>query len=174
MTRKAVLHYLAETALISIISILCFIIFFNFFLKPFTVEGMSMEPLLYDGDMILVRRLYGTPEISRGDVVVLLPSRGIYAVKRVIAVEGDMVTLKNGEIFVNSEIKGKITFGVGDLSSTSGEMRIEKGHVYLLGDNRKMSLDSRVWGPVPVEKIYGKSIFLYKKAKQKENGRPDE
>jgi signal peptidase I len=160
VNRNAVVRFLLEIASVSIISVFLFILCFHYFLKPFRVEGMSMEPLLHEGDYILVRRFHSTPLVNRGDIVVVLPPDGGYAVKRIAAIAGDEISISSGELFVNNKSEGRIDFGADILNSLSGKMKIEKGYVFLLGDNRDKSLDSRVWGPVRVDDIYGKTIVL--------------
>lgn len=160
MKKEGVIRFFVEIAAVSLLSISLFILSIHYFIKPFKVEGMSMEPFLRDGDRILVRRCFAAPEVSRGDVVVIKAPEGGYAVKRVAAVPGDIVAVERGELFVNGRSEGKIEPGGGDLISLHGKEKIPEGYVYLLGDNRGKSLDSRVWGAVPVARIYGKPVML--------------
>lgn len=160
MKKEGVLRFLVEIAAVSFISVSLFVLSLHYFIKPFKVEGMSMEPLLRDGDRILVRRCFSPPEVKRGDVVVIEAPEGGYAVKRVAAVPGDEVSVADGELFVNDRSEGRIVLGDGDLIPLKGKVRIAEGYVYLLGDNRDKSLDSRAWGAVPVARIYGKPVML--------------
>jgi len=158
--REGFLRNILEIAAVSVVSVSLFILCFHFFVKPFKVEGMSMEPLLWDGDRILVRRCFSPPEVTRGDVVVIKAPEGGYAVKRIAAIEGDEISVAEGRLFVNSKSEGRIDAGDGELISMPRKTIIEKGYVFLLGDNRRKSLDSRVWGAVPVDTIYGKPVML--------------
>jgi len=153
--KEGTLRLLVEIASVSVVSVSIFLFCLHFLVKPFKVEGMSMEPLLHEGDRILVRRCFSPPDVKRGDLVVISAPGGGYAVKRVAAVEGDEIEVFSGELFVNKRSEGRIVAGDGGVNNLSGRTTVKKGCVYLLGDNRSRSLDSRVWGAVPVEKIYG-------------------
>jgi signal peptidase I len=174
MIKKAIFRHLLEIAAASTVSTVLFILCFHYFLKPFKVEGMSMEPLLHNGDCILVRRFHSCPCIKRGDVVVVAAPEGGFAVKRVAALEGDKVAIKDGRLFVNNKSEGTIGLGVKTLTGHDAEIKIGKGFAYLLGDNREVSLDSRIWGPVSLDRLYGKTILIdnLKEIGRSANGNP--
>ncbi len=121
------------------------------------VRGHSMEPSLHDGDRLVVDRVcYDLGDVTRGDVVVLRYPRdpAVDFVKRVVAVPGDRVAMAGGVLQVNGtpcDDYGSI-LDVQDLSPRT----IPAGHVFVLGDNRPISCDSREFGLVPVELLRGK------------------
>ena len=136
-----------------------------FFYQPVKVEGTSMMPRLTDQERIFINKfVYRLGPIHRGDVVVFRfprdPSKSY--IKRVIGLPGDTVRMVDGELFVNGtklqepyilpEYRGHQTL----LPSKVGE-----GEFYVLGDHRNSSNDSRAWGTVPRDFIYGKAELVY-------------
>lgn len=128
------------------------------------VDGESMLPTLRPADRLLVSSSYRVPE--RGDVVVarVIGQDGTpeEVVKRVIAVPGDRVEIKDDLAFVNGrpETQGSIVRAPG-LGVNVAEQKLSPGDVYLLGDNRPVSYDSRYLGPVPISNIEGKAVFIF-------------
>lgn len=127
------------------------------------VDGSSMRPSFHNGDYVIVNRLaYQWSEIQRGDVVVfpypLNPEEDY--IKRVIGLPGDRVAIYGGSTYVNGQSIDEPYIGnkpPGDLA----EVVVPAGYVYVLGDNRNASSDSRAWGPLQIEAILGKAIFRY-------------
>jgi len=120
------------------------------------VRGASMEPSLRDGDRLVVDRIVcalGAP--SRGDIVVLRSpiESGVDYVKRVVGVAGDYVALRGGVLFINgTAADDSACFPNGcDVAET----RVPESHVFVLGDNRPVSADSRAFGLVPCELLHG-------------------
>jgi signal peptidase I len=156
-----------------------------FVVQAFYIEYESMLPTLHTGDRVLVEKVsYRIGSPARGDIVVFeqnarvpppeqsvwggvrdslrglvgLPtSAGRDLVKRVVAVEGDEVEGRDGRLWVNGRavdepyVDGLPTY---DFPATT----VPKGAVFVMGDNRDNSEDSRSFGPVPVEDIIGKAI----------------
>jgi signal peptidase I len=132
---------------------------------PVRIEGDSMLPGLRDGDRVLVTRSYTQP--ARGDVVRVVDfgprdKAGPRIIKRVVALPGDTVQVVSGRAFVNGALtdmpEGVI---LSDNDASDAENVVPAGHVYVLGDNRPVSLDSRFFGPVPLDAISGKVVFRY-------------
>lgn len=125
------------------------------------VRGDSMYPTLENGQFVVYSRII--PELKRGDVVSVKMPSGEYYVKRVIAVEGDVVDLKDGQLYVNGQaetggyINGKTEWkeGVVEYPYT-----VEAGKLFVVGDNRTTSLDSRTFGAVMVQRVQGKLFFV--------------
>lgn len=148
----------AEFFFILFFSVLIFIFLLSYVFKPFRIEGKSMEPYFSEGDFVLVTRIFW--EINKNEVVVVRHKKKDFAVKRVIALEGDKIEFRNGEIFVNGENRGKIASGdFNVMLFENSSFIIEKNTVFLLGDNREISFDSRLWGSIPLKNIYGKVLF---------------
>jgi len=126
------------------------------------VEGTSMEPSLLDGEFVVVNRLsmlWQDPE--RGDIVVFhFPlDRGRRYIKRVIGLPGDLVSVLDGEVFVNGLIIDEPY--VAGPPVYSGEWTIGLGEVFVLGDNRNFSSDSQNWGNLDQDDIIGKAVLVY-------------
>ena len=144
----------------------------------FRVDGESMLPNLDDGQMLLVNRnayqyfdingnrYYPFDPPERGDVIVFDPPTGSDKpyIKRVIGLPGDEVTFGDGNVFIDGEplpedyIKDRTRCGA---RSDNCDVVVPEGYVYVLGDHRSNSSDSRVFGPVPVGNIVGKAWFAY-------------
>jgi len=136
-----------------------------FLYQPVKVEGTSMQPELVDQERIFVNKfVYHFEEIHRSDIVVFWypkdPSKSF--IKRVIGIPGDVVSIKNGRVYVNAQLLEEryVPRSYQDLDSFP-TMRVKEDHYYVLGDHRNASNDSRSWGLVPRKYIYGKAVFRY-------------
>ena len=141
------------------------IIIIVFFYQPVKVEGTSMLPELVDQERIFVNKfLYRIENIARRDVVVfwypLDPTRSY--IKRVIGLPGDVIEVRQGQVLVNAEVLDEEYLPPSFLDRRSYDpVHVEPGHYYVLGDHRDQSNDSRMWGLVPQQNIYGKAVFRY-------------
>ena len=136
-----------------------------FVVQPVKVEGTSMQPRLVDQERIFVNRfIYRFHNIRRGDVVVFWypKDRSKSFIKRVLGIPGDEVEIRNGIVYVNgariSEPYLKREFQ--DYKSF-GKTMVPAGQYFVLGDHRNSSNDSRSWGFVAQNLIYGKAVFSY-------------
>lgn len=123
------------------------------------VKGDSMEPTLKDGELVLYTKLHS--QYERGDIVSVRIPSGDYYVKRIIAMEGDVVDLRDGRVYVNGKPeKEPYALGVTQAkgASQSYPLTLEKGQIFLMGDNREASVDSRSFGPVGQRQIKGKLL----------------
>ena len=126
------------------------------------VVGVSMEPTLYNGQRIFINRLsYKIQGPEAGDVVVFLPNgnkNAHYYVKRVVAVPGDTVQVKEGILYVNGETSDLIVAKIQEEGIAANELTLEKGEYFCIGDSPGSSEDSRSAniGPVHSEDIIGK------------------
>jgi len=149
---------------VSIAVVFCFFLI-TFVAQAFRVQGPSMMPVLEDGERIVVNKLiYRFWHIHRGDVVVFWyphdPS--VSYIKRVVALPGDLVELRQGQLFVNDKLVAEPYLKREFMDdSTVPPMRVKSGFYYVLGDHRNMSNDSRAWGEVPEKYIYGKAFFRF-------------
>ncbi len=136
-----------------------------FLYQPVKVEGTSMSPLLTDQERIFINKfVYRFEPIQRGDVVVFwYPlDRSKSFIKRVVALSGDLVEIRNGRVLVNGKELDEpyVPPQFADRSSHAAT-RVPDGQFFVLGDHRNSSNDSRVFGPVPGQFIYGKAVFVY-------------
>ena len=149
---------------LSVAVLFCFFLI-TFVAQAFRVQGTSMEPLLEDGERIVVNKfVYRFRPIDRGDVVVFWYPRdpSVSFIKRVVGLPGDTVEIRSGRLLVNDvrveEDYLKPAFRDNDSYSA---VTVPKGFYYVLGDHRNSSNDSRSWGEVPERYIYGRAVFRF-------------
>lgn len=137
----------------------------SFLFTPFYIPSPSMEPTLYPGDRIIVNRLaYRLGEPQRGDIVVfrypLDPSRDY--VKRVVAVGGDIVEVRDNVLYINGQPQPPASYlPPGVVYSDFGPIKVPPNNYFMMGDNRNNSADSRVWGTLDRKLIIGKAVLVY-------------
>lgn len=136
-----------------------------FIVQPVKVEGTSMQPRLVDQERIFVNRfIYRFSDIHRGDVVVFWypKDRSKSFIKRVVGIPGDEVEIRYGVVYVNGvRIREPYLQPEFRDHGSLPSQRVSPGQYFVLGDHRNSSNDSRNWGCVPEELIYGKAIFSY-------------
>lgn len=144
----------------------------TFVIEPFEVPSASMETTIMTGDRLFAEKItYHFSQPKAGDIVVFsdpqLPSRVL--VKRVIATEGQTVNLVNGFVYVDG-VKQNEPYTQGSsypLSKTASNVSISypytvpAGEVWVMGDNRENSSDSRYFGPIDANSIFGKALVTY-------------
>ena len=136
-----------------------------FLYQPVKVEGTSMAPLLSDQERIFINKfVYRFEPIDRGDVVVFwYPlDRSKSFIKRVIALPGETVEIHRGIVYVNGReiAEPYVPPQYADVSDY-GPVTVPPGDYFVMGDHRISSNDSRVFGPVPSQYIYGRAVFAY-------------
>jgi signal peptidase I len=136
-----------------------------FVVQPVKVEGTSMQPQLVDQERIFVNRfIYRFKDVQRGDVVVFWypRDRSKSFIKRVLGVQGDEVEIRRGIVYVNGTrvFEPYLKPEFQDYKSFRKTI-IPAGQYFVLGDHRNSSNDSRNWGFVEQQLIYGKAIFVY-------------
>jgi len=131
-------------------------------IDSFRVQGQSMEPTLHDGDRVLISRLsYRLGEPQRGDIVVFRhPTNGARYIKRIIGLPGDVLEIRLGQVLVNQQPLEE-PYLARRTPGSFGPVRVPAGTVFVLGDNRANSEDSRVFGFLPLRYIIGKAFLLY-------------
>ena len=136
----------------------------QFVVKPFYIPSESMENTLIKGDRVLVNRfIYRFTDPKPGDVVVFHPPSSPKEdyIKRVVAVAGDTVEVRDGKLYVNGVAKDEPYLKEQVIENTYAEETVPPGMFWAMGDNRNQSSDSRVFGPVEVNKILGKAFMIY-------------
>ena len=136
-----------------------------FLYQPVKVEGTSMAPLLSDQERIFINKfVYRFEDIHRGDVVVFwYPlDRSKSFIKRVIGLPGETVEIRHGLLYVNGQLipEPYVPPQYTDVSDF-GLIKVPKDSYFVMGDHRISSNDSRVFGPVASQFIYGRAVFAY-------------
>lgn len=136
-----------------------------FLYQPVKVEGTSMAPLLSDQERIFINKfVYRFEPIERGDVVVFwYPlDRSKSFIKRVIALPGETVELRTGRLYVGGKELMEPYVPSNYLDGASyPPLTVPSDSFFVMGDHRDSSNDSRVFGPVARQFIYGKAVFAY-------------
>jgi signal peptidase I len=136
----------------------------NLFLAQATrVYGHSMEPNLHTDQRLVVEKVsYRLHGPQRGDVVVLrLPDRGPeLLIKRVIGLPGETVEIRDGGVYVDGQLLSE-PYLSRKTSGASNSWVVPEGHVFVMGDNRGASNDSRVFGPVALDRVVGRAWISY-------------
>jgi signal peptidase I len=136
-----------------------------FLYQPVKVEGTSMLPRLEDRDRLFINKfVYHFEDIHRGNVVVFHYPRDPQKsyIKRVIALPGDRLRIERGEVYLNGRHLPEpyVPDEYRDMKSMP-ETVIPADEYFMMGDHRSISSDSREFGPVDRELIYGKAVFVY-------------
>jgi signal peptidase I len=132
-----------------------------FVVQPFVVRQSGMNPILNDGDFVLINKL--DKKFSRNDIIVFRypadPSQ--YFIKRIIGLPNEKIEIKNGQVFLNDQLLNEDYISkqetLGNISIT-----LNKNQYFILGDDRNTSLDSRTFGPISLDAIEGKAVKLLK------------
>ena len=139
------------------------------FFKPIIVQQESMQPNFYSGDYLITSRqayrLFGQPE--RGDVIVfkshLYDEKGKQKnlIKRIIGLPGDTVEIKNGDVYINGELLQEEYVAEQGLSGEMEAVTVPEGRLFVMGDNRRVSQDSRSpeVGTIEMDSIVGKVVL---------------
>jgi len=147
-----------------------FVVVYLFVMQPHQVKGNSMHPTYYDEEYILTDKIsYKFHLPQRGDIVILKSPKNpdIDFIKRVVALPGEKVLIKEGRLYINGQelqedyLKVSTPVFPGGFIQEGLEVTIPDGFLFVLGDNRPGSSDSREFGFIPVENIIGRVFFRY-------------
>jgi len=160
-------------------------LFVRFFIvQAFDIPSGSMEPTLLPGDYILVNKfiygiripftnvkLFSYKQPQRGDVIVFIFPKDTSKdfIKRVIGLPGEIVAIYSGKILINNEpipdqwgcFDSKEPPGFIEVVENFGPVLVPENSLFVLGDNRNNSEDSRFWGALPIDNVLGKAFIIY-------------
>lgn len=137
--------------------------------QPVRVEGMAMLPALAHGDRILVSKRFG--QLKRGDIVIFRypPEPSKSYVKRVVGLPGETVEIRGGRVLIdgNPLAEAYLDPERNQQQLDLAPVRLTGQSFFVMGDNRDNSSDSRSWGPLPTEFVYGKYAARYWRARDR-------
>lgn len=139
----------------------------TFLLQAFSIPSGSMESTLEISDRLLVNKLsYQFGDVERGDIVVFLKPEALSSpyddlIKRVVGLPGDVVEGRNNQVFINGEALAEPYLDADVVIRDFAPVDVPADHVFVMGDNRSNSADSRVFGPIGIDRIEGEAFVRY-------------
>ncbi len=159
-------RWVVEWVVIAAVAVLAAFLIKQYLVQAFYIPSASMEDTLQVSDRVLVNKLsYRLHEVNRGDVVVFErpPEEGEGSakdlIKRVIALEGETVEGHDGGVYVNGQRLREPYVPRGATAGEFGPQQVPPDHVWVMGDNRSNSRDSRFFGTVPESGIVGRAFI---------------
>ena len=132
-------------------------------IQPIKIEGMAMAPALNDGDRIIIDR--GFEKLERGDIVVFLypADQSKSFIKRIVGLPNETVEIRDGTVVVNGTSLDEpyVDPKLNESQRSLRELTLPADAYFVMGDNRDNSNDSRMWGPLKREFIYGRYVKKY-------------
>ena len=168
---KKIFHVVREV-LETIVPAVLIALLINLFMAQATrVHGQSMEPNLHTDQRLvveklsynrLIRQYFSLKEPETGDVVVIrIPAQGNeLLIKRVIGLPGDVIEIHDGQVFVNGQPLDE-PYLRGNTAGSYGPTTVPPLNIFVLGDNRNFSNDSRSFGTIPLKNVVGRAWFSY-------------
>ena len=164
MTRRTkVVLILIGAAIVGAVTLpLLSILFVMYVAQPVRFSGTSMMPTYKDGELLMLDKNF---TIDRGDVVAFRypeePTKSL--IKRVLGLPGEQIEIRQGVVFIDGSIleEDYVSAENNRRSADLEPVVVPEGHVFVMGDNRDLSNDSRAWGPLPIESVYGEVWFSY-------------
>lgn len=153
-----------------VVSMSIFIVVYLFLVQPHQVKGQSMYPTFFDTEYLMTDKVtYKRRLPQRGEVVVFKAplNEDFDFIKRILAIPGDTIMVKDGGIIVNGQLLNETylppeyTTRAGRYLNEGVPFTVPANSYITIGDNRGHSSDSREWGPVPFENIVGRAFFRY-------------
>jgi signal peptidase I len=162
---KFILSFLETVVVALVISIVLYI----FVMTPHEVIGNSMHPTYKNGEYLMANKVtYRLKEPQRGDVIIFKYSETQDFIKRIVALPGDSVMLKDGQLYINGNLLDESEYldqsiytKGGDFLKEGESKSVPEGEYFVCGDNRPNSSDSRVFGTIEEKNIKGKAWIVY-------------
>lgn len=152
-------------------ALVIFVIIYIFLFQPHQVKGNSMEVNFHDKEYLLTNKItYRFNSPQRGDVVIFKSpvNKNYDYIKRVIGLPGEVISLKQGKIYINNEVLDESNYlsdsnytPAGAFLKDNSELTIPANQYFVMGDNRPHSSDSRDWGYINKNNIVGKAWLRY-------------
>ncbi len=152
-----------------IAGIIAFIIH-TFLFALVIVDGSSMEPTLHNSERLILNKIsYSFNQPERGDIIVFHANKSDDYIKRVIGLPGETIEVKDDQLYINGELtlepylnseEVKINSIDSVLTKDFGPVKIEEGHIFVMGDNRNNSTDSRIIGTILIDEAIGKTNII--------------
>lgn len=161
---------LIDWAVVIIVALVVAYVVRTFLLAHFVVDGTSMSTTLDTGDRVFVNKLsYVLHEPNRGDVVVLHQISGASErdlIKRVIALPGEEIEIRSCNVYIDGRLLEEpyldtAATTAGNCGGDTATLTIPEGHVFVMGDNRSGSQDSRTLGPIPADELVGRAFVVF-------------
>jgi signal peptidase I len=162
--KPSIIQHLAWELITAFIPAILVALFINTFIAEAAEikAGPSMQPNLYIGYRMMTEKVsYYFHAPQRGDIVIVeQPNGQTNLVKRVIGLPGETLESRDGHTYINGELLDEpwVTYFGGRYYPL---IQIPEGYIFIIGDNRPNSHDSRAIGPVPIESVRGRVIFIY-------------
>lgn len=167
---RSVIHFILDFLETIVVALSIFVVVYLFVVQPHEVKGSSMEPNFHNNEYILTDKIsykFGPPQ--RGDVVIFKAPTNpdIDYIKRVIALSGERVKVVKGDVYVNGQklpepyLREPTQLFPGSALKEGEEIIIPDDYLFVLGDNRPHSSDSREFGPIPKRLIIGRAFLRY-------------
>lgn len=161
---------LIDWAVVIVVALVVAYVVRTFLLAHFVVDGTSMATTLDTGDRVFVNKLsYVLHEPNRGDVVVLHQISGASErdlIKRVIALPGEEIEIRSCNVYIDGRLLEEpyldaAATTAGNCGGDTATIAVPDGHVFVMGDNRSGSQDSRVLGPIPSDELVGRAFVVF-------------
>jgi signal peptidase I len=168
MAANRLKHFFKYVVIDILLAALISFFLINYVVSAYRIEGDSMKPLLCDQQRILISKLaINRKNLHRFDIVVLFkpdePDKSL--VKRIIGLPEEIIEIRASDVYINDKpLKQSFYNDNPEAMKSPDDMKallIPQGMFFVLGDNRRISLDSRLFGPVPQKYIFGKAFFRY-------------
>jgi signal peptidase I len=168
MAANRLKHFFKYVVIDILLAALISFFLINYVVSAYKVEGDSMRPLLRDQERILISKLAVNREnLHRFDIVALYrpdePDKSL--VKRIVGLPEEIIEIRGGDVYINDKpLKQPLNGNNPEAMKSPEDMKallIPHGMFFVMGDNRRISLDSRLFGLVPQKYIFGKAFFRY-------------
>lgn len=169
-SEKSVVRQYAEAIIIAVLLALAIR---SFVIQAFKIPSGSMLQTLQIGDHILVNKfLYWFTDFQRGDIIVFKypQDEGRDFIKRIVALPGERVEIQNKQVYVNDKpltepyvvhLDPAVFENPASSRDSFGPIVVPPGQLFMMGDNRDFSMDSRFWGFLDMQKVKGKAVIVY-------------